>query len=138
MRTLVIDTNALISFVTDRNPAQQKKIAVIFEEAAQLKTRILCPQNVLTEFVYVLQKIYKQPRSRIQSMISDFIVMPGVKLIHDLDIEALLKIWPDKIADFGDAIVAVVGKAQKGARIATFDEKFARDFRSLGLESVLL
>ncbi len=138
MRILVIDTNALISFVTDRNPAQQEKIAAIFEEAAQLKTRILCPQNVVTEFVYVLEKIYKQPTSRIHSMISDFIVMPGVKLIHELDMEALLKVWPEKIRDFGDAIVAIVGKTQKGARIATFDEKFVRNLQSLGLESVQL
>jgi len=78
MRTLVIDTNALISFVTDRNPAQQEKIAAVFEDAAQLKIAILCPQNVLTEFVYVLEKVYKQPKSQIRSMIADFIALPGV------------------------------------------------------------
>ena len=52
MKKRVIDTNALISFVTDRNPDQQEKAAAIFEDAARLKATILCPQNVLTEFVY--------------------------------------------------------------------------------------
>ncbi len=53
MRTVVVDTNAFISYVTDRNLDQQEKIAGIFEATAQLKLRIFCPQNVLTEFVYV-------------------------------------------------------------------------------------
>ena len=54
--TIVIDTNALISFVTDRNKSRQDKIAELFENAAGLRMSILCPQNVLTEFVYVLEK----------------------------------------------------------------------------------
>lgn len=136
MRKLVIDTNALISFVTDRNPAQQEKIAAIFDDAAQLRVSILCPQNVLTEFVYVLEKIYKQPKGRIHSMISDFISLPGVRMINTVDFEVLLKLWPDKISDFGDAIVAVVCKAEKGARIVTFDERFIRALHAMGLNTV--
>ena len=118
MKALVIDTNALISFVTDRNLTQQKKIAAVLDDAAQLKVTILCPQNVLTEFVYVLEKIYKQPKFQIRSMIADFIALPGVQIINTVDFEALLKFWPDKFADFGDAIVAVVCKAEKGAQVA--------------------
>ena len=62
MKTYVIDTNALISFVTDRNPAQQQKIADIFDEAVRLKSTIICPQNALTEFVYVLDRVYGTPK----------------------------------------------------------------------------
>lgn len=46
MKKYVIDTNVLISFVTDRNPDQQEKAARIFQEVAGLKGVILCPQNV--------------------------------------------------------------------------------------------
>ena len=58
MKKTIIDTNALISFVTDRNPTQQKRIADVLEGAARLQWIVLCPQNVLTEFVYVLDKVY--------------------------------------------------------------------------------
>jgi len=138
MRVLVIDTNALISFVTDRNLDQQRRISTIFNDAAQLKVTILCPQNVLTEFVYVLEKIYKQSKSQIRSMISDFIALPGVQINHMVDFEALLEFWPDKIADFGDAIIAVVCKAKTGAKVATFDERFIRALQAVGLNSVRL
>ena len=136
MKKRVIDTNALISFVTDRNPDQQEKAAAIFEDAARLKATILCPQNVLTEFVYVLERIYKHPKSQIRSMIADFVALPGVQITHAVDFGTLLKLWPDKIADFGDAIVAVVCKAEKNAKIVTFDEKFVRALKAIGLNTV--
>lgn len=37
MNKYLIDTNCLISFVTDRNPEQQKIISKYFEDAADLK-----------------------------------------------------------------------------------------------------
>ena len=135
MKKVVIDTNALISFITDRNPAQQENIAAVFENAARLKVAILCPQNVLTEFVYVLEKIYRHPKPQIREMIADFIALPGLRLIHEFDIESLLKLWPDQIPDFGDAIVAVVCKAEKDATIATFDKRFAKSLHAAGLST---
>jgi predicted nucleic acid-binding protein len=59
-------------------------------------------------------------------------------MINTVDSEVLLKLWPDKISDFGDAIVAVVCKAEKGARIVTFDEKFIRALHAMGLNSASL
>jgi len=135
MKKVVIDTNALISFVTDRNPAQQESIAVVFEEAARLKTAILCPQNVLTEFVYVLEKIYRHPKPQVREMISDFIALPGLRLIDRVDLESLLKLWPDQVPDFGDAIVAVVCRAEKDAVVATFDKRFVPSLHASGLRT---
>mgnify|MGYP001142137897 CR=1 FL=1 len=37
MKTYIIDTNALLSFVTDRNPKQQEKISLLFEQAGVLQ-----------------------------------------------------------------------------------------------------
>jgi predicted nucleic acid-binding protein len=62
LKNYIIDTNALISFVTDRNPAQQDKIANLLDSAAQLKVRVLCPQNVLTEFIYLMDSVYRSPK----------------------------------------------------------------------------
>lgn len=56
-------------------------------------------------------------------MISDFIALPGLRLIHEFDLESLLKLWPDQISDFGDATVA------------TFDKRFARSLHAAGLST---
>lgn len=130
---IVIDTNALISFVTDRNKVQQGKIAGLFENAAGLRLSVLCPQNVITEFVYVLDRVYNVPQSIIKDMIDDFVAMPGIEIVHEVNLKILFSYWPDKIQDYGDAIVTSVCKARKGAMIATFDRKFSAALKKLGL-----
>ena len=132
-QTIVIDTNALISFVTDRNKTQQGKIAGIFENAAGLRLSVLCPQNVITEFVYVLDRVYNVPQSVIKDMIDDFVTMPGIEIIHEVNLKTLFSYWPDKLQDYGDAIVASVCCARKGAIVATFDRKFSAALKKLGL-----
>ncbi|MCI5210277.1 MAG: type II toxin-antitoxin system VapC family toxin, partial [Candidatus Electrothrix sp. ATG2] len=54
MKKILIDTNCLMSFVTDRNPTQQEKAYTLFQKAARLEMLILCHQHVLSEFVFVL------------------------------------------------------------------------------------
>lgn len=133
MRRYVIDTNALISFVTDRNLEQQGNIAPLFESAAQMKAVILCHQHVLTEFIYVLDRIYHVPKHEIGRMIKDLIEMPGIEVIQEVDFNTILSWWPDPISDFGDALIAAAGKAQSRAVVVTFDQKFAAKLKTLGI-----
>jgi predicted nucleic-acid-binding protein len=133
MKKCIIDTNALISFVTDREPKQQAKIANVFADASQLKVRILCPQNVLTEFVYVMDNVYKIESAGINRMIQDFIKLPGIEIVHEINLQILLSFWPEHFADYGDAIIAAVCKDTKGSSVASFDRKFRAKLKKLGL-----
>jgi predicted nucleic-acid-binding protein len=134
VKKYIIDTNALISFVTDRNPEQQQKITALFESAANMKARIICHQYVLTEFIHVMDRVYHVPKDEIGRMIADFVEMPGIEVIHDIDFNAILSYWPDPIPDFGDAVIACLGKTRRSA-IVTFDRKFINSLKSLGLIS---
>ncbi len=136
MKKYIIDTNALISFVTDRNLAQQQIVAPLFEAASRLKCTLVCHQFVLTEFVFVMDKVYGTPKTTINEMIRDFITMPGVEVHQHTDFSVLLSLWPSGIADFGDALIAATAKAMKGAVVVTFDEKFKSGLKKLGLESL--
>lgn len=132
MKKFVIDTNAIISFVTDRNLAQQEAVAPLFAAASRLKCTLVCHQFVLTEFIFVMDKVYGTPKERINAMVRDFIAMPGVELRHDTDFSTVLSLWPERIPDFGDALVASSGQAIKGAVIVTFDGKFKSALKALG------
>lgn len=136
MKKYIIDTNALISFVTDRNAAQQEVVTPLFEGAARLKYSIICHQFVLTEFVFVMDKVYGTPKETINSMLRDFIAMPGVEVYQQTDFNDLLSIWPAKVTDFGDALIAATGKAFKGATIVTFDVKFKSALKKIGLDTI--
>jgi predicted nucleic-acid-binding protein len=133
VKNYVIDTNALISFVTDRNLEQQQNIAGLFESAADLTARILCHQYVLTEFIYVMDKVYHVPKDTINRMVTDFTEMTGIEIIQEIDFKVALSCWPDPISDFGDAVIASVGMTRRGFVIVTFDRKFATSLKSLGL-----
>jgi len=132
VKKYIIDTNVLISFVTDRNPNQQQKIATLFESAANLTVLILCHQYVLTAFIYVMDRVYHVPKDEIGRMIADFVEMPGIEIIHEIDFNAVLSYWPNPIPDFGDAVIASVGKLRRST-IVTFDRKFITYLKSLGL-----
>ncbi len=110
MRKCIIDTNALISFVTDRNPGQQDKIAKLLDDAVHLKVRVLCPQNVLTEFIYVMDAVYNIRKTEIKDIIKDFINLPGIEIIHRVNLKTLFEFWPEKVPDYGDAIIATLLK----------------------------
>jgi predicted nucleic-acid-binding protein len=134
VKKYIIDTNALISFVTDRNPVQQEIVAPFFEAASRLKCSLICHQFVLTEFVFVMDKVYNTPKENINSMFHDLIAMPGVELYQQTDFRVVLSFWPSKIPDFGDSLIAATGKAIKGATIITFDEKLKSALKRIGLD----
>ena len=132
MKKYLIDTNALISFVTDRNLAQQEAVAPLFAAASRFKCTLICHQFVLTEFVFVMEKVYGTPKEKICAMVQDFLAMPGVELRHDTDFKLLLSLWPATFADFGDALLAATGKAKKGVILVTFDAKFRSGLQQMG------
>ena len=85
MKQYVIDTNALLAFVTDRNAAQQTVMNGIFEQVAAAQATVLCPQNVIAEFVYVMETVYHQPKPSIRAIIADFLAMyPEIDIVLEL------------------------------------------------------
>ena len=138
MKRYVIDTNALISFLTDRNLEQQQKIAPLFESAAHLKAVILCHQHVLIELIYVMDRVYHVPKVEISKLITDLMLMPGIEVIQEINFSIVFSCWPDPIPDFGDAVIVSAGKTIKGSAIVTFDRKFNNHLKSLGLSTHLV
>ena len=138
MTELIIDTNFLISFVTDRNPAQQEKASEIFLGAARLKTRLLCPQSVIIEFIYVLEKIYRQPQKNIRQLMVDLLALPGLEVIQKINFPSVFKLWPDLVADFGDALVVSAAQTHKEAEVATFDKALIISLKQIGIKTASL
>jgi predicted nucleic acid-binding protein len=133
MKKIVLDTNILISFLTDRNLAQQEKAAEIFSRAAALQTVILCQQEVISEFVYVMNSVYRVSKSEIRDMLLDFGEMPGVEIVSGLELALILKLWPVQISDYGDAVIAALCKKTRDSAVATFDQKFSKELTAVGL-----
>ena len=133
MKKVIIDTNILLSFLTDRNLAQQDTAAKIFNDAAALKKEILCQQEVLSEFVYVLDTVYKVSKEDIHELLAEFMKLPGVEIIANFNLDVVLQLWPEHVADYGDAVIAALCKKTKKTSIATFDQKFIKELERIGI-----
>ncbi len=81
----------------------------------------------------MLDRIYQVPKDEIGRMIKDLIEMPGIEVIQEVDFNTILSWWPDPIPDFGDALIASVGKTRSGSMAVTFDRKFAANLKTLGI-----
>lgn len=138
MKKIIIDANCLISFVSDRNPDQQEKVAALFNKSRRLKNMVICHHHVVSEFVYVLTSVYSLKAENVQQMVAALISMPGVIYTSDVDMKALLSLWPKNIPDYSDAVLAAYCKTTKGTQIATFDKKFNTALIRVGISNQVL
>ncbi len=136
MKNILIDTNALISFVTTRDIRQSEIMDSSFSKPShELKIHII--SNVLTEFIFVLDKVYGVSRKLIQSMAIDLIKMPNTIFLQDYQPENIFKLWPTKIKDYGDAVLAATASVNK-IPVYTFDKKFCNQLKELKIDFTLL
>lgn len=136
MKQIVVDTNVLLSFLTDRNEEQQNRAAALFQAAAVGEHVLVLPQVVLTEMVYVLLNVYAVAAAEVARTIADLLGMPGVHPHDELPWNQVLELWPAQIPSFGDAAIASVARQGRHDAVATFDLKLSRQLRRLDLASL--
>jgi predicted nucleic-acid-binding protein len=117
MKRYLIDTNCLVSFVTDRNVNQQKLLTRYFEGASNFKYELIVLSNVITEFVYVLDKIYGVHEKIISAILYDLAQTPGFIIKNYFNLNSILY-----------AIIASCAKEEK-LSIITFDHSFVKQLK---------
>lgn len=135
MKRIVLDTNVLVSFLTDRDPRQQARAAELFTAASRAEVELVLHQIVATELVYVLRNLYRVEARRIAATIGELLALPGLLTSDDLPWAAVLDLWPATIPDFADAVLVAGTRAGRHDAIATFDLAFRRRLTRLGFIS---
>ncbi len=135
MTAVLLDTNVLVSFLTDRNKRQQESASALFETAARGDADLTVHQTVLSEMVYVLMNLYDMDSDAVASIVGELLAMPGIRPGDELSWSNVLKLWPGRISDFADACLAAVAKDGHLSVIATFDRQFVRRLRTEGISS---
>ncbi len=133
MSRVVVDTNVLLSFLTDRDEQQQHLAAELLESAARGEHVLILHQLVLTEMVYVLQNLYDLDSSSVAIIVQDLLAMPGVQPLDEIDWGLFLELWPQQVGDFADAGLTTVLRSGDYDSLATFDLSFSRATRKQGL-----
>ena len=133
MKRVGVDTNVVVSLVTDRDAKQQARAAGLFGAAASGEHVVVLHQAVITEAVYVMCNVYSTRPSVVSLVMRDLLSLPGVVAVDDVGWPTVWSLWPRRIKDFGDARLTAVAKNDSFDTLATFDAAFAKGARRQGV-----
>lgn len=136
MTRVLLDTNVIISFLTDRDKKQQALAARLLEQGADGEVELLLHQVVAVEVVYVLRNRYGVEAAAVAQVLRELLTMPGVTTVDAIPWGALLDLWPATVSGLADAVLAAVCRAERCDAVATFDTGLQRSLARLNLGSL--
>ncbi|EMO63583.1 PIN domain protein [Leptospira borgpetersenii serovar Pomona str. 200901868] len=129
---LILDTNCYISFLNQRNLEQHTKMVLLWEKVSRLEYEVILTSHNITEIVFVFKSIYAVGQSKLNQIIKDLLINPGVIYESAYYPELILQLWPKGIKDYGDAVLAAASQSLE-AQIVTFDQNFSKSLKKLNL-----
>jgi predicted nucleic-acid-binding protein len=120
-----LDTNILIRFVTQDDPALAQQAAAIFQRCETGSAEAELTEGVLVEAVQVLssKRLYNLPRRDIQFHLTNIVNLQGIKLRPKSVYRQALQLYAANNVDFVDALLAVKA-VQRGSQVLSFDQGF--------------
>lgn len=126
-KRVVIDTNLLVRFLTEDDPAKAKAVDGLLARAGRGEIKILVPSIVIAELVWVLESFYKMEIAGIAELVEAVLNTPGVEVTDKSIINAALKLYKTKKIDMIDAWIIEFAKDAGVGAIYTFDKKHFKD-----------
>lgn len=125
MNTYLLDTNIIMRFLRDDDPAQSPKAQALFASAATGQCVLLLSPLVITESVWVLKSFYKVERNAIADSLSALIRRRGISCEAEEIVADALACYGSTNLDIVDCFLVAQAKAASSA-VATFDEGIRR------------
>ena len=120
------DTNMFIRFFTS-NPEEQSEMANRFFIKVSLKeAELFVCDIVISEIVYVLERIYKVNRNEIYEKIHSILNMENTIIENRSIIVNALSYYKDKNINFNDAYIASHAIKNNINKVFTFDNDFKK------------
>ncbi|MDA8336802.1 MAG: type II toxin-antitoxin system VapC family toxin [Peptococcaceae bacterium] len=132
MKSLWIDANVVVRFITGDHPDMASRVLGLMTQAEKKLVRLNLTTLVLAEVVWVLSSFYGYSKQQICQAMVPFLNAEGINPEHpELCLEALTDM-AGKNVDFSDAFLAAQAR-RKGEAVCSFD----KDFKKLNVQWVL-
>ena len=116
-----LDTNVVIRYLVQDDPAQTAIANRIFEkEMTSVNKGLICP-IVLCEIVWVLLRAYKQKKEKVQEVIRTLLLADHIEMQHRDSVWKALRDFEQGSADFSDFLIAHINQECGATFTLTFD-----------------
>jgi predicted nucleic-acid-binding protein len=128
-----LDTNVLVRYLTQDNPAQFAKAAAFIDAASEREEQFLVNTPVLCELVWVLAAVYDYSREEIAQALEQIFTTAQFEIERLDEARQALGDFRSSKADFSDALIGRINRSLGAKHTVTFDRdlKAVETFRLL-------
>lgn len=122
-----IDTNVLVRFLVNDDPAQAQQARQLFSAAEQQRVIYFVPLLVVLESIWVLESAYQVGRNELIEAFSDLLLLPVLEFEQREAVQAMLQAARTDSLDLPDLLIAKSALRNGCECVVTFDKKAARN-----------
>jgi predicted nucleic-acid-binding protein len=122
-----LDTNVLVRYLTQDDPAQYAKAAAFIDAAIDRGEQFVVNTAVLCELVWVLGTAYGYSREQIASALEQILATAQFEVERLDEARQALRDFRSTKADFSDALIGRINRSLGAEHTVTFD----RDLKAL-------
>jgi len=128
-----LDTNVLVRYLTQDDPAQFAKAAAFIDAASEREEQFLVNTPVLCELVWVLAAVYGYSREEIAQALEQIFTTAQFEIERLDEARQALGDFRSSKADFSDALIGRINRSLGAKHTVTFDRglKAVETFRLL-------
>ena len=128
-----LDTNVLVRYLTQDDPAQFAKAAAFIDAASEREEQFLINTPVLCELVWVLAAVYDYSREEIAQALEQIFTTAQFEIERLDEARQALGDFRSSKADFSNALIGRINRSLGAKHTVTFDRglKAVETFRLL-------
>ena len=121
-----IDTNILVRWIVNDDPAQVARVQTLFEAARRDGAQLLVPCSVTLELEWVLRHRYRLAKPVVLRVFNTLLETQELAFDAEPAVERALHAYRSAQADFADCLHAGLCSAAGQAPLLSFDARAAR------------
>lgn len=122
---IALDTNVLVRFLVEDDAEQALAALGLLEGLTAEQPAFVC-REVMVELVWVLERVYRLPRTRIASVLQALIATKGLEIEAANDVARACSRYRLGEAGFADLMIVFAAERSRASPLYTFDQQFAR------------
>ena len=127
MKSVALDANVIVRYLTGDDPVQSPAAAELFCAASAGSVSLVIPTPILQETVYVLETYYHGTTETIAPKLLSLLSLTGVTCPDARWVLDGIQWYRAKNADFGDALLCAYARHHH-CEVNTFDKELIKKF----------